>query len=551
MKESSPNPYLDEELANAQRQYHPQKNKEFEAKHDVKSSTTTTAAPPPASQPPPASSYEPERPPMEIKRKIEDYFHTSYPINISEDVFKTKTDLIRIRRYFHVNPELSWKEEETAKHIANYCDTLGLVTRRGVGRTGVVAVLHGEHSDGKCIALRADMDALPIEEQNCFDYRSRVKGVSHACGHDCHMAILLTVARVLSMPKYVKLLHGAIRFIFQPAEEGGAGAKFMIEDGALREDLEVLSCPAVDEVYGLHVWSYSKMGKIVLKEGPLMAGATKWTIRVKGVGGHGAEPKGTRDTVLAMTQLAIELHSIVSRDLSPVDCGVLTIGTINVGDAANVIAENGTITGTVRYLRDDIFQVIRRRMLEIAEGIRKAFGVEVDIEWGDTPYPPVINRAQNVQNVRNAVKRVFPEMDNVIIDRGGTTMAAEDFSFYLNEKPGCFFFLGCGVDEHEGDDERAAPLNATPQRVLQNIEDGDEKKTKIYAHHTPHFKVDERCLVVGVQIMVNLIMDLMTRDTAAVAQADAAAEAMGKQGMNGVAEAGGPEIEDKMLGDSK
>jgi len=491
---------------------------------------------------------------MDVKRKIEDYFHTSYPINITEDVFKTKTDLVRIRRYFHVHPELSYQEFETAKHIANYCETLGLVTKKEVGKTGVVAVLHGGHSDGQCIALRADMDALPIQELNDFDYKSQVKDVMHACGHDCHMAILLTVARILAMPKYVKQLHGCVKFIFQPAEEGGAGAKFMIEDGVLDEDYEVLNCPEVDQVYGLHVWSYSKLGKIVLKSGALMAGAMKWRINVKGCGGHGAEPKGTRDTVLALTQLSIQLHSIISRDLSPVDCGVLTIGTMSVGDAANIIAENGHITGTIRYLGNGIYDTVRRRMLEICEGIRQSFGVQVEVVWGENPYPPVVNHAENVENVRGAVQRVFPEMESVIIDQGGATMAAEDFSFYLEKKPGCFFFLGCGVDENEGEEKDGGRLNATPQRVLQNIEDGDEKKTKIYAHHTPRFKVDERCLIVGVQIMVNLVMDLLTRNVVMVEEEESA-ESKGDsnqstQGMNGVSKESAQVIEDKML-DSK
>lgn len=320
----------------------------------------------------------------------------------------------------------------------------------------------------------------------------------------------------------------------------------MIKDGVLAEDYNELNCPEVDQVYGLHVWSYSKLGKIVLKSGALMAGALKWRINVKGVGGHGAEPKGTRDTVVALTQLSIQLHTIISRDLSPIDCGVLTIGTIEVGDAPNIIAENGHITGTIRYLGNDIHDTVTRRMKEICKGIEQSFGVKVDIDWGKEPYPPVINHESGVENVRNAVKRVFPEMDNVIIDKGGATMAAEDFSFYLNEKPGCFFFLGCGVDENEGDDGKGGALNATPQRVLQNIEDGDERKTKIYAHHTPRFKVDERCLVVGVQIMVNLVMDLLTRSAVVVDKEDVT-EAV--QGMNG--EAKTEVIEDKMIGDTK
>mmetsp|Transcript_44013 Transcript_44013/g.39241 ORF Transcript_44013/g.39241 Transcript_44013/m.39241 type:complete len:772 (+) Transcript_44013:24-2339(+) len=460
------------------------------------------------------SNYVPEKPSQDIKAKIEEYFHTSYPINITEDVFNTKNDLIRLRRYFHANPELSWQEIETAKNISNYCESLGLATKQGVGKTGVVAVLHGAFSDGDTIGLRADMDALPINEENInLPFKSRKKNVSHACGHDCHMAILLTVARILSQPKYVKKLHGCVKFIFQPAEEGGAGAKFMIEDGVLEEDDE-LSCAVVDQIYGLHVWSYNKLGKIVVKPGALMAGSTKFSIKVKGVGGHGAEPKGTSDTVLALTQLSIQLHSIVSRNLSPIDCGVLTIGTMNVGDAANIIAETGNITGTVRFLDNEIYELIKKRVREICEGIETSYNVEININWGQNPYPPVINHDRNTKYVKQAVTKVFPMDENVLIE-DLTTMAAEDFSFYLNEKPGCFFFLGCGVDEFEGDDEKdndpTSTLKDLPPKIMKNIEDGDEKVTKIYAHHTPNFRVDERCLIVGVQIMVNLVMDLLMK----------------------------------------
>eukprot|EP01084_Bolivina_argentea_P032867 60847_1 len=381
-----PNPYVDDNLVEAQKEYSPQKNKTFEKKHavdatqDIKPKPKAETQPAPVTKPtsspqktevkptpkpqpksPPEtteatkpkptakitkqtvpkssktvaqkSTYEPEKASMDVKEQIEQYFHTSYPIHITEDVFNTKTDLIRLRRYFHANPELSWEEIETAKNISNYCESLGLATKKGVGKTGVVAVLHGAFSDGLCIALRSDMDALPIhEENNHIAYKSRVSGVSHACGHDCHMSILLTVARILSQPKYVKRLHGCVKFIFQPAEEGGAGAKCMVNEGVLNEDNVVLNCPEVDQVYGLHVWSYCKLGKIVLKSGALMAGSSMFTLKVKGVGGHGAEPKGTSDSVLALTQLSIQLHSIVSRNISPIECGVVTIGTMHVGD---------------------------------------------------------------------------------------------------------------------------------------------------------------------------------------------------------------------------
>jgi len=491
-----------------------------EAAADSKSkASTSSSTPSKASAPPKTSSpskaaatvvsssrptesvpahYEPEKVPMDVRQEIEKLFHTSYPIHITKDVFDTKADLIKLRRYFHANPELSWQEVQTAKNIASYCESLGLATKKNVGRTGVVAVLHGAHSDGECIALRADMDALPIQEENPhIKYQSRKANVSHACGHDCHMAILLTVARILSGPKYVRQLHGCVKLIFQPAEEGGGGAKFMIDDGVLDADDSQLNCPAVDQVYGLHVWSYLKLGKIVAKSGALMAGSAHFEIRVRGVGGHGAEPKGTSDTVLAITQLCIQLHSIVSRNLSATDCGVVTVGTMRVGAAPNVIAEDGSVTGTIRFLNTAVFELIQQRIQSICRGIELSFGVTVNVEYRSIPYPPTVNHAKNVQYVTDAVHKVFPANENVVVSNL-TTMAAEDFSFYLNERPGCYFFVGCGVDEYEGDDAK-------------NMDDGDDKKVKIYAHHTPTFRVDERCLLIGVQIMVNLVMELLSK----------------------------------------
>lgn len=426
----------------------------------------------------------------DLQQEINKYFNLGFPMVLDKELFDIKQEIIDLRHYFHYNPELSFAEFETAENISKYCNELGLSIKEKIGKTGLTAVLHGSYSDGPCIALRADMDALPIKEENeNIAYKSQKEGVSHACGHDCHMAILLSVARILSLPKYIEKIHGSIKFIFQPGEEGGAGAKKMIMDGILSEDNE-LNCPEVDEIYGLHVWSYLPLGKLVCKSGPLMAGSCRYKIKVRGIGGHGAEPKGTADTVLAISNLIIQLNTIISRNLSPLESGVLSVGTIKVGDRSNIIAENGQITGTIRFMNNDIFLRIQQRIKEICNGIETSYNVKTEIEFGKTPYPAVINHPKQTENVKKAINKLLinQNVSELLVQEPHEqqTMAAEDFSFYLNQKPGCFYFLGC----------------AEPEKY---------EKNEIYAHHTPHFRVDERCLILGVQIFVNLIMELMSK----------------------------------------
>lgn len=403
---------------------------------------------------------------------------------------------MNLRRYFHANPELSWKEENTALNIARYCRTLGLKVKENVAKTGVISVIYGGYSDGPCILLRAEMDALPIQEMNDCSFKSVVDNVSHACGHDCHLAILLTVARVLSQPSITRHLHGCIKFIFQPAEEGGAGAKHMIDAGVLEEDKE-LNCPKVDQVYGLHTWSYAKLGKVVCVDGELMAGSSSIHIIVRSQVGRnvgvidgsvadGGQPNNchSSDVVLVITQLVLQLHSIVCRDLSPTMSGVLTVGMINVGskheNSKGLIANYGEIEGTMRYFQPSVCLLMKQRIGDICRANEIAFNVGIEVKYAVDAYPATINHKLNAEIVRRAAGKVLPA-DGCVL-KYGKIMAAEDFSFFLNERPGAFFFVGCAAENRDNE---------------------------IFAHHTSTFKVNEKVLSVGAQIFVNLIFELL------------------------------------------
>ena len=256
-------------------------------------------------------------------------------INIKKEIQKISEHIYSYRRDFHQYPELSFQEYRTAETISKHLESFGIEHRTEVGKTGVVGEI--VFGDGPTIALRADMDALPIQEVGDLKYKSKNKGVMHACGHDGHMAILLGAANALSKNK--KLKKGKVRFIFQPAEEGAGGARYMIKDGCLDQ---------VDEIYGLHLWNYQPVGEIGVKNGPIMAAADMFDIIIKGKGGHGATPQGTVDAIVVASNLITMLQTIVSRNTNPLDNTVVTIGEINGGQNFNVIADDEILTGTSR-----------------------------------------------------------------------------------------------------------------------------------------------------------------------------------------------------------
>ena len=381
-------------------------------------------------------------------------------INIREEIKNIKDEIYATRRHFHRYPELSFKEFNTAETISEHLDKLGISHKKGVGKTGVVGEI--TFGPGPTIALRSDMDALPIQEENNLDYKSLNDGVMHACGHDGHMAILLGAANALS--KNSKLKKGTVRFIFQPAEEGLGGAKYMIEDGCLDK---------VDEIYGLHLWNYQLYGEVGIKDGPVMASADLFDIEVSGKGGHGATPQGTVDAIVVASNLVTMLQTIVSRNTNPLESTVLSIGKIKGGHNFNIISDKVHMSGTTRSYTEENRKMIKQRMKEVVEGVSKSFGADIKLNYKDG-YPPTVNHSSQVEKVLEAASSIVASgAKNPYLSMGG-----EDFSYYLQNKPGCFFFVGSAPNENE--------ILSTP-------------------HHCSHFNIDERALLVGASVYLNLI----------------------------------------------
>ena len=386
-------------------------------------------------------------------------------INIKKEIQKISEHIYSYRRDFHQYPELSFQEYRTAETISKHLESFGIEHRTGVGKTGVVGEI--AFGDGPTIALRADMDALPIQEVGDLKYKSKNEGVMHACGHDGHMAILLGAANVLS--KNQKLKKGKVRFIFQPAEEGAGGARYMIKDGCLDQ---------VDEIYGLHLWNYQPVGEIGVKNGPIMAAADMFDIIIKGKGGHGATPQGTVDAIVVASNLITMLQTIVSRNTNPLDNTVVTIGEINGGQNFNVIADEVRLTGTTRAYTENNRNMIKKRMQDIIDGVSKSFGAEIVLKYKEG-YPPTVNHEDPTKLVLEA--------SSMVVGKGAgypyLSMGGEDFSYYLQKVPGCFFFVGSAPDKNN--------ILSTP-------------------HHCSHFDIDERSLLIGASVYVNLIDNILS-----------------------------------------
>tara|TARA_Y100001970_G_scaffold122679_1_gene152065 strand:- start:975 stop:2141 length:1167 start_codon:yes stop_codon:yes gene_type:complete len=381
-------------------------------------------------------------------------------MNINPDILKIKKTIIEIRRDFHKHPELSFQEKRTSKIVAKKLKSYGLKVIRNVGKTGVIGILKGT-KPGKTIAMRADMDALPIQETSDVPYKSINDGVMHACGHDAHTAMLLGAAEVLS--KKNQQINGEIHFIFQPAEEGYGGAKFMIEDGAIDN---------VDEIYGMHVWNYQKSGTIGVQSGPVMAAADMFTIEIQGIGGHGAAPQGTVDCVVVGAHIIQTLQTIISRNTNPLENTVITVGQINGGYNFNIIADKVILKGTTRAYTEKNRNMIKKRMKEIILGTEKMFGAKINLKYKDG-YPPVINNFKATEKIKKISKNIVG--NNVI--KPYLSMGGEDFSYFTNKIPGCFFFLGTAPKEK--------PLMSVPQ-------------------HCSHFDIDENAMLIGSSIFVDL-----------------------------------------------
>lgn len=342
-------------------------------------------------------------------------------------------EFTQIRHEFHAHPELSNKEYETAKTIARYLTDWGIEVHTGIGGTGVVGVLKNGESD-KRIALRADIDALPITEANRFDYASKNEGVMHACGHDGHITALLLTARYLAE---TKKFSGTVIFVFQPGEEGGFGAKHMIEDGLMEKF-------PVDFYIGCHNWPETPAMKIGINKTAMMASGNVFQIDVSGRGSHGAMPNLSIDPVFTAIQICESIQGIITRMKRPIDPAVLSICKIEAGTTYNVVPDHATILGTVRTFDDKVTDMIEQKLDQISRHVAQAFGAEAKLTL-TRQYPPVVNNHECVDRVQEAVRELFGEQQ---LHDQEPVMPSEDFADYLKTTPGAFFFVGSGDGSH-------------------------------------------------------------------------------------------------------
>ena len=354
-------------------------------------------------------------------------------VEIEQRVSGVRDEMIRLRRDFHRHPEPGFRENRTAGIIADYLRNLGMEVREGVGRTGVVGVLRGK-SPGRTLMLRADMDALSIQEKSSLPYRSTNPGVMHACGHDGHMAILLGAASVLSNMR--KRLRGQIKFVFQPAEEGAGGAKKMIDDG-------VLDNPRVDAAFGLHLITALPCGTLGWSKGTIMAAMDSFILKITGRSGHSSMPEAGVDAIRASARIVGDLHALNTVKSESGASSLINIGTIRGGEAANVIAEEVELTGTVRTLNPQERASMQNSMSRIVGRVTGEFGAGFDLDYREG-YPPVVNDGE-MTDLLCRVAGDMPGIDGLL--ELPPLMASEDMAFYLKEVPGCFFFLGAGNAE--------------------------------------------------------------------------------------------------------
>lgn len=336
--------------------------------------------------------------------------------------------LVATRRQLHAIPEIGLSEFKTSEFIAAELEALGYIVTRGLAGTGIVASLKNG-SGTKSIGLRADFDALPIQEETGLEYASTHEGVMHACGHDGHTAMLLGAARMLAERRQ---FDGTIHLIFQPAEENFGGARLMMDDGLF----ERFPC---DAVFGLHNEPSLPLGHFAFIEGPMMAAADECQITVIGQGGHGAEPQSTADPIVCGSSIVMALQSIVARNIHPMNPAVITVGAFNGGSVSNVIPERAELQLTIRALDPDVRDDLERRVRAIAEGQAASYGMRVEINY-DRSYPPLINPQAETRYVRSLAERFAGKEKVANMPR--PIMGSEDFAYFLEEKPGCYFLLG-------------------------------------------------------------------------------------------------------------
>jgi len=378
-----------------------------------------------------------------------------------------------MRRDFHMHPELGFKEIRTGGIVAKELEALGLEVTKGVGKTGVVGLLEGA-KPGPTLLIRFDMDALPMSEDTGAEYASQTPGVMHACGHDGHTAIGLTVAKMLHAHR--EELAGTVKFCFQPSEEGFngeevGGAEMMMRDG-------VLDGPKVDKTISMHLWNEKPLGWVNVAKGPVMAGAEQFTVKLTGKGGHGAAPHTTIDPIVAAAQIVTALQSIAARNVAPLHAAVISVTTLHSGTAFNIIPQEAELTGTIRTFDLSVRKMVLERFEQIVRGIAETMECKVDINVQRVT-PAVINNDSVAAKVQETARRLFPETE---LDTSNyLTMGAEDMAFMQEKVEGCYFFIGSNNTEKHLD----------------------------YSHHHPKFDFDEEALVRGSALMSAAVMDML------------------------------------------
>lgn len=366
-------------------------------------------------------------------------------MNLIEPILQHQHTLQEIRRTIHAHPELSFEEVQTSDLVASKLTEWGIPVIRNLGLTGVVGVI--KNGSGKrAVGLRADMDALPVQESNTFPHQSKHTGKMHACGHDGHTAMLLGAAHYLAQHRN---FDGTVYVIFQPAEEGAGGAKRMMDDGLFTQ------CP-MEAVFGMHNWPGAAAGSMGIRCGPMMASSNEFEVIINGKGAHAAQPHMSIDPIMVAVQIAQSWQTIISRNKNPIDAGVLSITQIHSGSATNIIPNTASLIGTVRTFTLPTLDLIESRMREIAEHTAAAFGATLEFRFNRN-YPPLINHDPETQFAVSVMEEVVGK-DRVNSDVE-PTMGAEDFAFMLLEKPGCYAFIGNGDGEHRMQGHGLGPCN--------------------------------------------------------------------------------------------
>jgi amidohydrolase len=378
--------------------------------------------------------------------------------NFKQEATLIFDELVTTRRDLHQHPELGFEETRTAGIVAERLNEYGFEVQAGIGQTGVVGLLEGS-KEGPTILLRFDMDGLPILEETGLSFASQNRGVMHACGHDGHVAMGLGLAKIMS--RYQAEIAGTLKFVFQPGEEGLGGAIAMIADG-------VLHSPKPDVALAMHLWTPEPYGKVRVVSGPIMSSSSVFTITVQGKGGHGAAPHLAIDPVLAAAHIVAALQSIVSRNVNPQDSVVVSIGQFTAGTTFNAIPDKAILKGTVRSYDDDLHRMTYRRILEMATSMAQALNCTATMET-IAIVQAVVNAPEPTAVVYDAAAKVMGA-ENIVAKR---TMASEDMGFFLDEIPGCYFFIGAS----------------------------NEEKGINFPHHHPRFTFDERAMIDGVAIM--------------------------------------------------